>query len=126
DLTPTTNAARCTTATASSQQSGMYAGAAVDGNTATAWVPDSANGRLTTDLAGPVRVKSVTPTWNATKPVAYSIELSLDGRHWRRAVKDDVRLARYVRVTVRGDAKAKEHPGIAELTVNRAGAPGER
>ncbi|MFE9571710.1 discoidin domain-containing protein [Streptomyces sp. NPDC006692] len=118
DLTPTTNAARCTTATASSEQPGMYADAAVDGNTATAWVPDSANGQLTTDLTRPVSVKKVTPTWNATRPVAYSIELSLDGRHWHREVAGDVQLARYIRLTVQGDAKAKNHPGVAELTVN--------
>ncbi|MFF1482890.1 discoidin domain-containing protein [Streptomyces sp. NPDC058301] len=118
DLTPTTNTARCTTATASSQQPGMYAGAAVDGNSATAWVPDGARGELTTDLARPVRVKKVTATWNDTKPASYSIELSLDGRHWQRAVTGDARLARYVRVTVQGDAAAKKHPGVAELTVN--------
>ncbi|MBD0742587.1 discoidin domain-containing protein [Streptomyces sp. CBMA152] len=118
DLTPTTNAARCTTATASSEQPGMYANAAVDGNTATAWVPDGASGQLTTDLTRPVPIKKVTPTWTTTKPTAYSIELSLDGRHWQRAVAGDVRLARYVRVTVRGDAEAKTHPGVAELTVN--------
>ncbi|MEV5951814.1 discoidin domain-containing protein [Streptomyces sp. NPDC051993] len=118
DLTPTINAARCTTATASSEQPGMYADAAVDGNTATAWVPDSASGQLTTDLTRPVSVKKVTPTWNATKPVAYSIELSLDGRHWHREVAGDAQLARYVRLTVQGDAKAKNHPGVAELTVN--------
>uniref|UniRef100_A0AAU2VF60 Discoidin domain-containing protein n=1 Tax=Streptomyces sp. NBC_00003 TaxID=2903608 RepID=A0AAU2VF60_9ACTN len=118
DLVPTTNSARCTTATASSEQPGMYAGAALDGNGATAWVPDGASGQLTADLAKPVRVTKVTPTWNGTKPTAYSIELSLDGRHWQPEVTDDARLARYVRVTVRGDAEAKQHPGIAELTVN--------
>ncbi|WP_371649132.1 MULTISPECIES: discoidin domain-containing protein [unclassified Streptomyces] len=118
DLDPTTNAARCTTATASSEQPGMYAGAALDGNTATAWVPDGARGELTADLARPVRVTKVTPTWNDTKPTAYSIDLSLDGRHWQRAVAGDARLARYVRVTVQGDAEAKKHPGVAELTVN--------
>ncbi|MFD9484800.1 discoidin domain-containing protein [Streptomyces sp. NPDC059991] len=118
DLDPTTNAARCTTATASSEQPGMYASAALDGNTATAWVPDGARGELTADLAKPVRVTKVTPTWNDTKPTAYSIELSLDGRHWQRAVAGNARLARYVRVTVQGDAEAKKHPGVAELTVN--------
>ncbi|MEV6548673.1 glycosyl hydrolase family 65 protein [Streptomyces sp. NPDC051597] len=117
DLTPTANAARCTTATASSQQPGMYAGAAVDGNTATGWVPAGATGRLTTDLARPVPVKNVTPAWTTTRPTAYTIELSLDGWHWRGAARDDVRPARYVRVTVQGDPKAKERPGIAELTV---------
>ncbi|MFD9818251.1 discoidin domain-containing protein [Streptomyces violascens] len=118
DLAPTTNAARCTTATASSEQPGMYADAALDGNGATAWVPDGASGELTADLAKPVRVTKVTPTWDGTKPTTYSIELSLDGRHWQAATAGDARLARYVRVTVRGDAKAKQHPGIAELTVN--------
>ncbi|WP_329395251.1 glycosyl hydrolase family 65 protein [Streptomyces melanogenes] len=118
DLTPTTNAARCTTATASSEQPGMYAGAALDGNTATAWVPDGARGELTADLARPVHVTKVTPTWTDTKPTTHTIELSLDGRHWQRAVAGDARLARYVRVTVQGDADAKEHPGVAELTVN--------
>ncbi|MFH8609753.1 glycosyl hydrolase family 65 protein [Streptomyces sp. NPDC018029] len=118
DLTPTTNAARCTTATASSEQPGMYAGAAVDGSSATAWVPDGARGHLTTDLTKPVRVDKVTPTWTGTEPAAHTVELSLDGRHWHRAEADDARLARYVRVTVRGDAGAKKHPGIAELTVN--------
>ncbi|MEU6821088.1 discoidin domain-containing protein [Streptomyces atriruber] len=118
DLTPTTNAARCTTAKASSEQPGMYAGAAFDGNSATAWVPDGARGTLTTDLTKPVRVKKVTPTWSDTKPAAHSVELSLDGRTWHRADADDPRLARYVRVTVRGEAGAKEHPGVAELTVN--------
>ncbi|WP_306334725.1 discoidin domain-containing protein [Streptomyces sp. KL118A] len=118
DLTPTTNAARCTTAKASSEQPGMYAGAAFDGNSATAWVPDGPRGRLTTDLTKPVRVKKVTPTWSDTEPAAHRVELSLDGRTWHRADADDPQLARYVRVTVRGEAGAKEHPGVAELTVN--------
>ncbi|MFD9789862.1 glycosyl hydrolase family 65 protein [Streptomyces sp. NPDC059070] len=119
DLAPTTNAARCTTATASSEQPGMYAGAAVDGNPATAWVPDSASGRLTADLARPVRVGAVTPAWKGAAPAAYAVDLSLDGRHWRRAVAGDPRLARYVRVTVQGDAAAGQHPGVAELTVEQ-------
>ncbi|MEV7192172.1 glycosyl hydrolase family 65 protein [Streptomyces sp. NPDC093510] len=118
DLTPTTNAARCTAAEASSEQPGMYAGAAVDGNSATAWVPDGARGHLTTDLHKPVRVHKVTPVWTATEPAAHTVELSLDGRHWHRAETDDARLARYVRVTVRGDEGAKKHPGIAELRVD--------
>ncbi|MEU5772250.1 discoidin domain-containing protein [Streptomyces venezuelae] len=118
DLTPTTNAARCTTAKASSEQPGMYAGAAFDGNSATAWVPDGANGRLTTDLTEPVRVKKVTPTWSDVKPAAHSVEVSLDGRNWHRVDADDPRPARYVRVTVRGEEGAKKHPGVAELTVN--------
>ncbi|MFD5697275.1 discoidin domain-containing protein [Streptomyces lasiicapitis] len=121
DLAPTANEARCTPAKASSEEPGMYAGAAVDGNTATAWVPDAATGTLTADLGEPVRVREVTPTWTGVKPQSYDIEVSLDGRQWHAAKSaadtDDPRLARYVRVTVRGAADAKEHPGITELTV---------
>ncbi|WJV44399.1 discoidin domain-containing protein [Streptomyces flavofungini] len=130
DLTPTDNAARCTPAKASSEEPGMYAGAAVDGNTATAWVPAEKTGTLTADLGEPVRVGKVTPTWTGVKPASYDIEVSLDGHHWH-AVRDGsaagaaeaaegtdkARLARYVRVTVRGAAQVKEHPGITELTV---------
>ncbi|MFF4605301.1 discoidin domain-containing protein [Streptomyces sp. NPDC001339] len=118
DLAATGNAARCTTATASTEETGMYAGAAVDGNTATAWVPNGPRGTLTTDLGKPVRISKVTPTWTATKPARHTIELSLDGRHWQRVDPDQTRLARYVRVTVQGDPEAKQHPGIAELTVS--------
>ncbi|GGV11870.1 glycosyl hydrolase family 65 protein [Streptomyces spectabilis] len=116
DLAPTDNAARCVAAKASSEEPGMYAGAAVDGNTATAWVPDKATGALTADLGEPVRVGGVTPTWTGTEPVSHDVEVSLDGRHWYRTA-DSPRLARYVRVTVRGEPGAEERPGITELTV---------
>ncbi|MFF3641415.1 discoidin domain-containing protein [Streptomyces sp. NPDC002564] len=118
DLTPTTNAARCTAATASSEQPGQYAGAALDGNTATAWVPEGPRGHLTADLGRSVRVHEVTPVWTATEPVAHRVELSRDGRTWHRARPDEERPARYVRVTVRGEADAEKHPGIRELRVD--------
>ncbi|QDQ09992.1 glycosyl hydrolase family 65 protein [Streptomyces spectabilis] len=116
DLAPTDNAARCVGAKASSEEPGMYAGAAVDGNTATAWVPDKATGALTADLGEPVRVGAVTPTWTGVEPVSHDVEVSLDGRHWYRTA-DSPRLARYVRVTVHGEPGAEERPGITELTV---------
>ncbi|MEW2530515.1 discoidin domain-containing protein [Streptomyces sp. NPDC047071] len=116
DLAPTDNAARCAAAKASSEEPGMYAGAAVDGDAATAWVPDAATGALTADLGEPVRVGGATPTWTGVEPVSYEVEVSLDGRHWYRT-GDSPRLARYVRVTVHGEPGAKERPGIAELTV---------
>ncbi|GAU65820.1 glycosidase [Streptomyces sp. NBRC 110611] len=123
DRTPTGNAARCTPATASSEQPGMYAAAAVDGATATAWVPDGPTGTLTADLGEPLRVSAVTPKWTSVQPKSYDIQLSLDGHHWQRAPARDIhgtpQLARYVRVTVRGDTRAKEHPGITELTVTK-------
>ncbi|MFF9896379.1 discoidin domain-containing protein [Streptomyces longispororuber] len=118
DLAPTDNKARCVPAEASSEEPGMYAGAAVDGSPATAWVPDAATGTLTADLGEPVRVRGVTPTWTGTEPVSYAVAVSLDGRRWHAVDgKDRPRLARFVRVTVRGEPRAKERPGIAELTV---------
>ncbi|MEX2981134.1 discoidin domain-containing protein [Streptomyces sp. C36] len=122
DLAPTDNAARCTTVTASSEEPGMYAAAAVDGNPATAWIPDGPNGELTTDLGKTVRVTKTTPVWSGPAPTSYNIQLSLDGRHWRDAVADTGSggpvPARYVRVVVRGETNAKSRTGIAELTVS--------
>ncbi|MCA6095510.1 discoidin domain-containing protein [Streptomyces sp. SCA3-4] len=115
DLAPTDNLARCTAATATSEEPGMYAAAAVDGNPATAWVPDGPRGSLTTDLGRTVRVTKVTPEWNGPAPDAYDVRLSTDGRHWHDA---DAGAARYVRVTVRGDAAATSRTGIAEMTVS--------
>ncbi|GGX88223.1 discoidin domain-containing protein [Streptomyces hiroshimensis] len=122
DLAPTGNLARCTPVTASSEEPGMYAAAAVDGNTSTAWVPDGPTGTLTTDLGKPVPVTKVTPTWNGPAPASYDVRISPDGRHWRDAAADahtgKQESARYVRVVVRGDAAAKSRTGIAELTVS--------
>ncbi|MFI2073840.1 discoidin domain-containing protein [Streptomyces triculaminicus] len=122
DLAPTDNTARCTTVTASSEEPGMYAAAAVDGNPATAWIPDGPNGELTTDLGKAVRVTKTTPVWSGPAPTSYNVQLSLDGRHWRDAAADSVSggavPARYVRVVVRGGANAKSRTGIAELTVS--------
>ncbi|MEV6669017.1 discoidin domain-containing protein [Streptomyces sp. NPDC051162] len=119
DLIPTGNLARCTTATASSEEPGMYAAAAVDGNSATAWVPDGPNGELTTDLGKSVRVTKATPVWSGPAPASYSVRLSLDGRHWHDAAAGGGPVsARYVRVALRGQADAKSRTGIAELTVS--------
>ncbi|KJY43417.1 haloacid dehalogenase [Streptomyces sp. NRRL B-1568] len=120
DLAPTDNLARCTAVTASSEEPGMYAAAAVDGNPATAWVPDGPNGELTTDLGKPVRVTKATPVWSGPAPASYDVELSVDGRHWREAVAGGSRpmSARYVRVVVHGEPTAKSRTGIAELTIS--------
>ncbi|WP_367133191.1 MULTISPECIES: discoidin domain-containing protein [Streptomyces] len=121
DLAPTANAARCTAATASSEEPGMYAAAAVDGNTATAWVPDGPDGSLTTDLGKSVRVTEVTPTWTGPAPASYAVQLSADGRHWRDAPPGGSASpvsARYVRVAVHGAGPAGSRTGIAEVTVS--------
>ncbi|MFF7727047.1 discoidin domain-containing protein [Streptomyces sp. NPDC008001] len=117
DLAPTANLARCTPATASSEEPGMYAAAAVDGNPATAWVPDGPEGSLTTDLGKAVRVSKVTPAWSGPEPVSYGVQLSADGKHWRESTGTPAP-ARYVRVVVRGDATAKSRTGIAEVSVS--------
>ncbi|GHG78729.1 discoidin domain-containing protein [Streptomyces griseocarneus] len=124
DLTPTNNLARCTTVTASSEEPGLYADAAVDGNPATAWVPDGPKGSLTTDLGKTARIAKVAPTWSGPEPVSYDVQLSADGRHWHAAPAGAAagsgtpEPARYVRVVVRGDADAISRTGIAELTVS--------
>ncbi|MFG2892763.1 discoidin domain-containing protein [Streptomyces sp. NPDC048248] len=125
DLTPTDNAARCTPAHATSEEPGMYAGAAVDGNATTAWVPDAADGTLTVDLGRTTRVGRITPHWTATRPKSYAVQTSQDGKHWHGTDGADRVRARYVRVEVHGDGAAKgdgkpaKHPGISELTVDK-------
>ncbi|WP_234314833.1 discoidin domain-containing protein [Streptomyces sp. NRRL F-5135] len=114
DLAPTDNAARCRAATASSEQPGRYAPAAVDGSPATAWVPADATAALTVDLGRTVPVASVTPGWTGPKPAAYEIETSRDGARWQpwRAGA----AVRHVRVRVRAPA-GRTRTGIGELTV---------
>ncbi|MFF7228579.1 discoidin domain-containing protein [Streptomyces sioyaensis] len=125
DQTPTSNAARCTTATATSEEPGLYAGAALDGNTTTAWVPNAATGTLTVGLGRPTLIGQITPHWTATRPKSYNVQVSRDGKHWTGTGYSGRTTARYVRVTVEGDrtpaagGKPKPHPGITELTVQR-------
>ncbi|MFE1772950.1 discoidin domain-containing protein [Streptomyces sp. NPDC059008] len=125
DLAATSNAARCAPATATSQEPGMYAAAAVDGNDTTAWVPNAATGTLTVDLGRTTRIGQITPHWTATRPKAYRAEVSTDGEHWTGTGYAGRSPARYVRVVVEGDRspapdkKPRPHPGITELTVQR-------
>ncbi|WP_369217309.1 discoidin domain-containing protein, partial [Streptomyces flavofungini] len=99
DLEPTGNLARCRTAKATSEQSGQYAEAALDGSTATAWVPGTGRAELTADLGRPTRISRVTPRWTDVRPDSYEVRTSLDGRHWH-AVREGGGVARHVRVTV--------------------------
>ncbi|RAJ69799.1 trehalose/maltose hydrolase-like predicted phosphorylase [Streptomyces sp. Amel2xB2] len=114
DREPTANLARCRKTSASSQESGMYASAAVDGNAATSWTPDGKKGSLTVRLARTADGARVEPQWEG-KPAGHRIQVSADGRHWRDA-GGDARPLRYVRVTV--TSKDAEKPaGIEELRV---------
>lgn len=120
DLEPTSNLARCRTATASSEEPGMYAGAALDGSTATAWVPDGTRGTLTADLGRIGRVGEITPAWTAVRPTAHTIRTSVDGVRWSAwPGRGTPREARYIEVTV-ASADDGKRAGIAELTVRGA------
>ncbi|WP_069170913.1 glycosyl hydrolase family 65 protein [Streptomyces griseus] len=114
DLAPTSDAARCRPARATSETPGLYAEAAVDGSPSTAWSPDGATGTLTVDLRRTVPVSSLVPHWTDIAPAAHTLETSVDGRTWRpfRAGTP----ARHVRVTVTSGDAAKP-AGVTELTV---------
>ncbi|MFF2022436.1 glycosyl hydrolase family 65 protein [Streptomyces sp. NPDC058171] len=96
DLTPTSDLARCRPVTATDEEPGAYAVAAVDGNAATAWRPGAAGASLTVDLGRerPVRAVDVRAT------ESHRVELSADGRHWEPFAPGGA--ARWVRVTLTG------------------------
>ncbi|MFE3141799.1 discoidin domain-containing protein [Streptomyces scopuliridis] len=115
DLSPTPNAARCRPATATSEEPGLYATAAVDGSPATSWVPSNATAALSVDLGRTVTVASVTPHWTAPRPASYEVETSPDGTTWQPLRPGTP--ARHVRVTVHAPA-GERRSGISELTVS--------
>ncbi|MFH8405098.1 discoidin domain-containing protein [Streptomyces sp. NPDC018019] len=125
DLAATDNVARCATARATSEEPGMYAGAAVDGNAATAWVPEGPEGTLTVDLGRTARIGQITPRWKDGAPASYVAQVSTDGKHWYGTGYDGRTPARYVRLTVHGAdvVKGGQRPGLAELTVQQAAEP---
>lgn len=110
DLTPTADLARCRPAKATSEDPGLYAAAAVDGNRVTAWSPTADKSSLTVDLGRRTKVGTVTPKW-AVKPARHRVETSADGRSWHSPGTEPVR---YVRLTVQAAEKA---PELSELTV---------
>jgi trehalose/maltose hydrolase-like predicted phosphorylase len=120
DLTPTDDLARCRPATASSEEAGMYAEAAVDGSTATVWSPTAGPATLTVDLGKVTRVSSVVADWSV-KPAGARVLTSADGSTWTEAkVGSTGKLqgpvdARYVRVEATWSGTT--NPGLRELTV---------
>src|SRR2546423_1791282 len=88
DLTPTTNVARCKPATATSEESGMFAEAAVDGSKATIWAPARApapsatDGSLTVDLGARTKISGIVVQWTDTLPASSAVQTSLDGSTW--------------------------------------------
>lgn len=122
DRAPTVDAADCKTVLASSEQPGAYAEAAVDGNSATSWLPATATADLTVDLGQVDAVVKVAPEWRGPPPAAYDIAVSRDNRTWAtvpRAADGALMTpsyARYVRVRIDG-ADTGASAGIRELDV---------
>jgi trehalose/maltose hydrolase-like predicted phosphorylase len=125
DLTPTNNLARCKSATASSEEAGMYAEAAVDGSKATIWAPDANEhgGNLTVDLGARTKISGIAVQWTDTQPSSSSIQTSPDGRTWTNAPPADATgqlrnpvQARYVRVNMTV-ASGADRTGIREVSV---------
>jgi hypothetical protein len=108
DLAPTTDLARCAAATATSEDPGQYADAAVDGSVATAWAPapDAASASLTVDLGRVVKISRIVTRWNGSAPSGVTVAVSADGTTWTTVKrKADGTLTpaasgRYVRVQV--------------------------
>jgi trehalose/maltose hydrolase-like predicted phosphorylase len=136
DLQPTDNLARCKPVTASSSQPGSPAVAAVDGIPATAWVAADAKAMLIVDLEKPTEIASVRVVRGSREPSPYSVEISIDGTHWKSVANapatapgsgagtDELAFApveaREVRLVFAGATGAKP-PTIAEIAVmNRA------
>src|SRR5215210_6738489 len=121
DLAPTDDLARCRPATATSEEAGEYAEAAVDGSEATVWSPATSPASLTVDLGRVTRVSSVLATWTDAKRVSTRILTSTDGTTWtERRVTSTGRLqtpvdARYVRAELTSSATTL--PGLRELEV---------
>jgi trehalose/maltose hydrolase-like predicted phosphorylase len=126
DLMPTTNLARCKPATASSEEAGMYAEAAVDGSTATIWAPSpqAGSGSLTVDLGTRTKVSGVLVQWTDAAPSSSSIQTSIDGTTWTAAPPTDPTTgnfrnsvqARYIRVNLTA-ASDTSRTGIREVVV---------
>ncbi|MEV1023876.1 glycosyl hydrolase family 65 protein [Streptomyces sp. NPDC050264] len=107
DRTPTSDLARCRPATATSEDPGQYAGAAVDGNPATTWLPARPGAALTVDLGAERTLSRV----SVTGARAYRVRMSVDGRRWVPFVAGGA--GRFVRVTETGESAEP----VGELTV---------
>nr|WP_247649623.1 discoidin domain-containing protein [Mycobacterium ulcerans] len=117
DLTPTSDVARCRPATATSEEPGRYAEAAVDGNNATSWAPNGTAGSLTVDLGQPRQLTKIATTWTDVAPSSLRLFTSVDGEHFSETGTEltPSRLARYVKLEVTGPAQ--QHVGLRELVV---------
>ncbi len=116
-------------ATASSSAPGHPARAALDGDPASAWRPDSVTAALTVDLRGLVELGGLSFAWEpGRQPERFRVELSEDGSEWgpahevvsEGAAASHLRLrdaeARRVRISFE-PGSCPRGCGLAELTV---------
>ncbi|MBC9711037.1 haloacid dehalogenase [Streptomyces sp. TRM66268-LWL] len=102
DLAPGGSLARCRPVSATSEEPGLYAAAAVDGSTATVWRPERAGAALSVDLGQMRPVKSVSAGGS------YRVETSVDGKRWGRfAPGASVRWVRIVQTGAGPEAVAE-------------------
>ncbi|WP_155981947.1 discoidin domain-containing protein [Nocardia sp. BMG111209] len=124
-LAPTDDAARCKSATATSEQPGYYAEAAVNGTPSIGWRAADRTADFTVDLGAATVIDRIVPHWFDPAPAA-RFEVSLDDHTWTAVAPGaDGRLpdritARYVRVRM-DSADAASPPGLRELEVRTPG-----
>ncbi|WP_051182769.1 discoidin domain-containing protein [Nocardia vinacea] len=121
DLKHSENLARCTSVTASSEEPGRYAAAAVDGSLATGWAPETTQANLTVDLGTDQPISRILPRWAERAPM-YAITASTDNHTWTPVTTDPATgtvqqslTARYLRLQV---TSPKTHPTVQELEIS--------
>ncbi len=127
DEQATSDLARCQSVTSSSYVPGNEPVAAVDGSTATPWVPTSPTATLTVDLGKLETINQVTVTRD-TGSYTYNVETSTDGTTWHTVgsspssssgtdtISFPATQAQYVRLDFPGGTNAAT-PQIDELSV---------
>ncbi|MCX4093528.1 discoidin domain-containing protein [Nocardia sp. alder85J] len=120
-LAPTADLARCGSASATSEQPGYYAEAAVNGTPGIGWRAADSSAAFTVDLGAPTAVHRIVPRW-FDRPPAARFEVSTDDRIWTPVTPGPGGTlaapvtARYVRVRV-DSSDASAPPGLRELEV---------
>ncbi|WP_433761254.1 discoidin domain-containing protein [Nocardia sp. CA-135398] len=123
DLDHGENLARCTPVTASSEEPGRYAAAAVDGSLATGWTPEGTAGTLTVDLGTDQPISNILPRWAERAP-SYTITASTDNHTWTPVTTDPATgtvqtalTARYLRLQITS-LNPIIHPTVQELEIS--------
>jgi trehalose/maltose hydrolase-like predicted phosphorylase len=110
DLAPTPDLARCRPVTASSADPSYPPVGAVDGDPSTGWRAKSPEAWLQVDLGSQRRISRIAVRWGGAPPTGFAVAVSSDSHHWIETGAggsiSSAMTARFVRVTIRGSAKA--------------------